>query len=140
MRLWEIEGTELSRGFVGHKGEVWAAAYSPDGKSIVSGGADKLVHIWDAASGKERRTLPGHASAVTCVLYSHDGKSILSCSGDKTLKLWNAAKLSESGAHLHRGHTVPLSLLCRFQPATGAKSPSISLEDCRPARHGLGRG
>ena len=36
-----------------HQGEVHSVAFSPDGKRIVSGAGDKLVKIWDAASGAE---------------------------------------------------------------------------------------
>ena len=61
---------------------------SPDGRWIVSGGADKVVRIWDAVSGKVVKELKGHRSPVTAALFSPDGKQVLSCSGDKTLKLY----------------------------------------------------
>ena len=37
----------------GHSGDVLTVAFSPDGSSIVSGAADNLVKIWDAATGAE---------------------------------------------------------------------------------------
>ena len=37
----------------GHGGEVISVAFSPDGKSIVSGSDDKLVKIWDSETGTE---------------------------------------------------------------------------------------
>ena len=34
--------------------------FSPDGKTLVSGGSDGLVKLWDAASGKQILTFSGH--------------------------------------------------------------------------------
>ena len=63
------------REFAGHEGAVWSAVFSPDGKKAASGGADKLVHVWDVASTRELNKLTGHKLPVTAVLYSPDGKS-----------------------------------------------------------------
>ena len=41
----------------GHSGPVYSVAFSPDGKWIVSGSGDKLVKIWDAATGVEVRSV-----------------------------------------------------------------------------------
>ena len=37
----------------GHTGEVNSVSFSPDGKFIVSGSADKTVRVWDATNGVE---------------------------------------------------------------------------------------
>ena len=31
-----------------HSGEVYSVAFSPDGKTIVSGSYDKTIKVWDA--------------------------------------------------------------------------------------------
>jgi len=36
-----------------HSGSVFSVAFSPNGTRIVSGSGDKLVKIWDAATGAE---------------------------------------------------------------------------------------
>ena len=44
----------------GHSGNVYSAAYSPDGKHIVSGSADRTVKVWDSQTGKEVNVLFCH--------------------------------------------------------------------------------
>ena len=31
-----------------HSGTIWSVAFSPDGKTIVSGSHDKTLKVWDA--------------------------------------------------------------------------------------------
>ena len=41
------------------------AAFSPEGRQIVSGSNDETVRVWDAATGESREALAGHTGAVT---------------------------------------------------------------------------
>ena len=66
-------------------------AYSPDGNTIVSGGGDKTVRLWDAHTGGNIYTLTGHTETVVAVAYSPDGNTIVSASRDKTVRLWDTA-------------------------------------------------
>jgi len=43
----------------GHTEEVNEVAFSPDGKRVVSGSDDKLVKIWDVATGAEVSSFGG---------------------------------------------------------------------------------
>ena len=72
----------------GHAEAAYAVAWTPDGKSVVSGGFDKSVRIWDVASRKETRRFDGHTGLVLTVAVDKDGKQILSGSLDKTAKVW----------------------------------------------------
>src|SRR5437588_9476061 len=42
----------------------WAVAFSADGASVASAGADESVMIWDVASGRETARLRGHEGKV----------------------------------------------------------------------------
>jgi WD40 repeat protein len=51
-------------------------AFSPDGKTVVSGSDDRTVRLWDVASGAETAKLEGHSDWVNCVAFSPDGKTL----------------------------------------------------------------
>jgi WD40 repeat protein len=65
-------------------------AFSPDGKTLVSGRGDGAIKLWDVATGRNITTLNGHASWVLSLDFNPDGKILASASRDETIKLWNA--------------------------------------------------
>ena len=71
-----------------HSDVIASVAFAPDGQTVVTGGGDALVKLWDANSGEERTSLLGHSGRVTAVAFSPDGKTLASAGDDRTVKLW----------------------------------------------------
>ena len=95
----------------GHIGRVNSVAFSPNGKTIISGG-DQSIRLWSAKTGRHQQTLmtprtrDRHTGRVYSVVFSPDEKTIASGSEDKTVRLWY------TGTGLHKqtlhGHDGPV--------------------------------
>ena len=59
----------------GHSGVVYSVAFSPDGRTLVSGGSEDGIKRWDLASGNAAATFRCRSS-VTCVALTPDGKTV----------------------------------------------------------------
>ncbi|MEH2200540.1 WD40 repeat domain-containing protein, partial [Nostoc sp.] len=75
----------------GHSSFVLGVVFSPDGKTLASGGYDNTIKLWDVSTGKAIKTLTGHSSTVRGIVFSPDGKTLASGSYDKTIKLWDVS-------------------------------------------------
>jgi WD40 repeat protein len=86
-----------------HSDQAFAVAFAPDGKTIASGGDDRVVRLWDAATGQELRTLSGHTDGVNALAFSPDGTMLVSASEDRTARLWDVASGKERLAFRRHG-------------------------------------
>lgn len=74
----------------GHEVEINSVAYSPDGKRLASGSADKTARIVKADGSGPPIVFRGHTDAVTGIAFSPDGKKLVTGSADMTARVWNA--------------------------------------------------
>jgi WD40 repeat protein/tRNA A-37 threonylcarbamoyl transferase component Bud32 len=75
---------------VQHQSDVMAAAFSPDGTTILTGSLDKTAQRWDALTGQPLGDPLKHDGGVTAVAFSPDAQTILTASEDGAVRLWDA--------------------------------------------------
>lgn len=98
---------KVIRTFEGHADRVRFAAFSDDGKFIVTTSDDKTARLWNAETGEMLHPFVGHQWAVLAAAFSKDGKRLITGSEDNLAKVWNV----ESGACelTLAGHTAPVA-------------------------------
>ena len=96
-----------------HKLGVWSLAVSSDGKTIATGGSDKLVRLWDAITFKEIRSFEGHTKEVLAVAISADCKTLASGGADRAIRTWDVATGAEK--QVWHGHELKVLSLA-FSP------------------------
>jgi WD40 repeat protein len=120
----------------GHTELVSAVAFSPDGKSILTGSFDKTLKLWETATGKEIRTFggpSGHRDLVLSVAFSPDGHTFASGSADHTAKLWDTGEAASKTAIKNLAHANLVDAVA-FNPAgtqlaTGSHDGTVRIWD-----------
>lgn len=99
--------------FQDHKDTVCAIAALPDGRRVVTGSFDKMVHLWDLKDGVLLKKMEGHCSWVWSVAVSKDGRLIASGDDDGELIAWHGetgeSLIKAVKAHCGRIHSLDFS-------------------------------
>ncbi len=104
--------------FNGHHARTTTAVFHPDGKMVASGGYDKLIRVWDPATGKELLTTPlgsgreHHTARIRSLSFNFDGGQLLSVADDGNAMLWD---LREALARENQPGSAPVEPLRIFK-------------------------
>lgn len=80
---------KLFRVISGHQGWVRSVDVEPGNEWFVTGAADRMIKIWDLASGTLKLSLTGHVSTVRGVAVSPRQPYLFSGGEDKQVKCWD---------------------------------------------------
>jgi|GEM_PF-3813813 len=122
---------------------VLSVAFSPDGQTLLSGGDDKTIRLWDRACGKELTVLRGHSDRVISVAFHPDGQTIASGTVgnfDAGIKLWDRNSGKELIALGHEGSINSLAFSSDGQTlASGSGDNTIRLCDLGQGKNFIDR-
>jgi WD40 repeat protein len=84
VQSWTIETRE-------HRGTIYCAAFTPDGRFFGTGGEDGTIRLWNRGSGQLVRALLAHKANVSSLAWSRAGAMLTSGGSQfETLLLWDA--------------------------------------------------
>jgi WD40 repeat protein/cell division protein FtsB len=92
-----------------HDDEIYAVAFSPDRRYVISGGKDNTARVWDIESGEEISRV-NHDGRVTAVSFSPDGNYVISAGHDSSVRVWEPMTGAEINRFLHEGQVYSAAI------------------------------
>jgi tRNA A-37 threonylcarbamoyl transferase component Bud32 len=108
IKLWDVESGTVKATLNAHVGIAWTAAFSADGRLLLTGGDDS-ARIWDMATNKAVKTLPSSAG-VRAALFDREAKRIFTGGRKGNIRVWDVASGKELRSWNHPGAVYALAL------------------------------
>ena len=74
VKLWDVGTQRELVTLKGHEGFVSAVAFSPDGRTLATGGGNRSIKFWDVGRPQDPTVLKGHQGTLHSVTISPDGE------------------------------------------------------------------
>jgi WD40 repeat protein len=95
---------------LGHPAGTVDLAFTPDGKTLGTCGAEGTIKLWDLATGEELLSLRGFSAMIPKLVFSPDGRALAALSvipqGATNVLLWHAAQEEPDPAALGQGSSA----------------------------------
>ncbi|KAI8475516.1 MAG: WD40 repeat-like protein [Monoraphidium minutum] len=103
LRVWDVRPyappDRCAKVFAGHQHTferlLLRCTWSPGGKRVAAGSADRIVYVWDADTLQLEYALPGHKGSVNEVAFHPKEPIVASASSDRTIYLGEIAPEAE---------------------------------------------
>jgi WD40 repeat protein len=86
--------------WTGHEETVLALSVSPDGRTLASGGVDRIIRLWEVPTGRPLARWEAHDASISALAFRPDGRTLVSGDTDGMLKLWDLPSLHRELAAL----------------------------------------
>ena len=122
IRLWDPDTGKSLRTLTGHTAPVESLSFSPNGRTLASGGWDRTIRLWDTDTWTLLAELKGHTTTVLSVAFNLDGSTLASTGADGTVMLWELSSSTGVGVGVESLENA----LRRWETSNGQRCCKIS--------------
>ena len=142
VKLWNLETFRLVDTYRGDEKEhksFTSVIFSADESTLISGGDDLAIRLWNIANLEDISSFPGHVDAVLSAAFSPDSTEIVTVGQDQQIRFWSVT--SGSTTNLLQTHAGSLNTVA-YSPdsqhiATAGESGLIQIWNTESGKNTL---